>query len=293
MNFISHMSIGVLYMMNKNTFKLIFVFIFLILSIGVVYAGANNTTHQPTVIDDLPDGEEITALEDGHYNTSFTNDYYGYCIEYGEQEAKKGDKFIGVDTSYLSNNHNDEEVSKYIKTYFLRYYDYAMSDKIVTQHMIWHFTDNFDGWRLNYTIINDIKENPLSVPDEGVFKYSDNCYLKYDFKVLLASLTHHQNYFVYKILKFNDTGKLNLTNNLSSNNTLNVILGNNLSMNVSEQLNVYVNEDIVYGEEDNNVNKSILKENDKRTGNSIKILTITLMILIVTVLAVKDFKKNR
>ena len=129
-----------------------------LLSIGMVSAGNNTTEHDPTPRD-LPTYDTVVeATEDGHFNITFDNGYNGYCLEYGEKDASKGDRFIVADTSYAIDNENKESVANYLKTYFVDYYDEAMKDKVVTQHMIWHFTDGFDGWRVNKTLVNEIKD---------------------------------------------------------------------------------------------------------------------------------------
>lgn len=136
-----------------------------------------------------------------------------------EQEAKENDKFYVENTSYARNKQTGKDISNYLKTYFVDYYNETQKDKIVTQHTIWHFTDDFDGWRLNYTLINLIKQNPSNYDDVGVKRWNDTHEMVYKFNVLLPMWTHHQNYWAYDI-QFREI--INNTLNNTINNTINI-----------------------------------------------------------------------
>ena len=197
-------------------------------SLAAVAGGDNSTIYTPPVINESVKNispDKMTALEDGHFNTSFSDGYNGYCLEYGEHEASKGDEYYVVDTNHAVNNHNKEDVSNYLKVYFTIYNKEAMKDKVVTQHMIWHFTDNFNGWRVNQTLVDMIKETSktVKIPDTYLEKINDTHERVFMFKVLLSEYEHYQNYFVYKILIReiqNDTAT-NTTNDTTIQNTIN------------------------------------------------------------------------
>ena len=89
--------------------------------------------------------EKSLALENGNFNISFEGGYNGYCIDYGKHDAKIGDSFTVEDTSLAVNKNSGQSVGNYLKVYFVDYYDHTLKNEIVTQHTIWHFTDDFNG----------------------------------------------------------------------------------------------------------------------------------------------------
>ena len=183
--------------------------------------------------------EEVLASEDGHVNITFDNGYNGYCINYGEHEAKTGQKYSVKDTTYATNKNSGESVGNYLKTYFVDYYDDAMRNDIVTQHTIWHFTDDFNGWRIDPLLIENIKStaSTKTIPDSGAVRQINNTTeAVFDFQVLSSDKSGHQNFFAYKITYrdivneiianasgSNDTSseyEKNITNTTENNRTL-------------------------------------------------------------------------
>ena len=184
--------------------------------------------------------EEVLAREDGHVNITFDNGYNGYCINYGEHEAKTGQEYSVKDTTYATNKNSGESVGNYMKTYFVDYYDDAIRNDIVTQHTIWHFTDDFNGWRIDPLLIENIKStaSTKTIPDSGAVRQINNTTeAVFDFQVLSSDKSGHQNFFAYKITyrdiikdiinntnSSNDTaskGQYSNTTNSTENNTLN------------------------------------------------------------------------
>ena len=107
---------------------------------NIVYAG-NDTADYSNIVNETVKNvgtNKVIALENGHFNTSFSDGSNGYCLEYGEQEASVNDTFYKVDTSYAKNNLDNQRVGNYIKLFFVEYTDYALSDSVRTQHYIWH-----------------------------------------------------------------------------------------------------------------------------------------------------------
>ena len=146
--------------------------------------------------------EEVLATEEGNLNISFDNGYHGYCINYGDHEAKIGSKYNVENTSYATNKNTGESVGNYLKVYFVDYYDDAMRDEIVTQHTIWHFTDDFYGWRLDPLLLENIKSTAATktIPDSGAVRQINNTTeAVFDFLVLNSDKSDHQNFFAYKI----------------------------------------------------------------------------------------------
>ena len=147
-------------------------------------------------------GEKSMALENGNLNISFEDGYNGYCINYGKHEAKVGDSFTAKDTTFAVNSNSGQSVGNYLKVYFVDYYDHTLKNEIVTQHTIWHFTDDFNGWRLDYDLIDSIKAtaSTKTIPDYGaVKKINDTTEAVFDFKVFKSENFENQNFFGYKI----------------------------------------------------------------------------------------------
>ena len=131
--------------------------------------------------------EEVLASEDGHVNITFDNGYNGYCINYGEHEAKTGQ-------------------------------EYSVKD---TKHTIWHFTDDFNGWRIDPLLIENIKStaSTKTIPDSGAVRQINNTTeAVFDFQVLSSDKSGHQNFFAYKIT-YRDIVKEIIANASGSNDT--------------------------------------------------------------------------
>ena len=147
-------------------------------------------------------GDLVSASEDGHFNISFNDGYSGYCIEYREEEAVEGSNFTVQDTDLAINRINGKSVGNELKTFFVDYYDVAMEDKIKTQHIIWHFTDEFTGWRVDPELMEMIRKSASEkvIPDHGAVKKINNTTeAVFDFEVLTSFNPANQNYFAYKI----------------------------------------------------------------------------------------------
>lgn len=227
---------------------------------GVVYGGDNSTINHTYTINEeynIDDFDKVYALEGGHFNTSFSDGFYGYCVEYGETEAVKGDMFLVCDTGSIRNSVTGKECGDYLKVYFLDYYSDAQKDKIVTQHMIWHFTDDFNGWRLNYTLIDLIKDK---VDNQGVH-YSDSGYrvlsdnltvMFWDFHSFLSPYVDYQDYFGYRVW-FGDVGDIPVNGTLENNMNNNSTISNNSSV-----VNNTINTTIIG--ESNNITMDIISD---------------------------------
>ena len=223
--------------------------------IGCAWGGESYSDH--TYIfdgNDYSNYEIAYALEDGHFDTLFSEDYKGYCVEYTEQEAAYGDLFYITNTSSIINRITNEDVSNYLKIYFIDYYNQTQANKIVTQHTIWHFTDNFDGWRINYTLVDEIRDSTHNYPDSGTIRYNDTHKMIYDFRGLVSPYEEHQNYFNYKIFfkeigvddciinNYNNTTNVNNYNNTTNivnnyNNTTNIVNNYNNTTNIVNNYN--------------------------------------------------------
>lgn len=160
-------------------------------------------------------GDEVSALEDGHYNIAFSNGYNGFCICYGLEEATEGDGFTIVNIGQAINNNTGEDVSQYLKHLFVdhfeQYFSYSaadgvkMDDKIALQFAIWAFTDDFSNWRVDPKLIDDVKSIVKSglqpIPDHGyIRKLDDTTMAIFDFHTLQTKKgDNYQNFWTYKI----------------------------------------------------------------------------------------------
>ena len=144
-------------------------------------------------------GESVKSKENGHFNITFEDGYNGYCINYGDQEAKINDEFEVKDTTAAINNKNGESIGHYLKTFFVEFHDIAVKNKYDTQKIIWAFSDNFDFNKALVQQIKDISVN-LTIPDHGAIKkINETTEALFDFEVLGTDKNNHQNFFGYKI----------------------------------------------------------------------------------------------
>lgn len=149
-------------------------------------------------------GDTVKAIEDGLSNIRFDNGYLGYCIDYGDAEATKGNAFIEQSADSIENNKDHEKVGNFLKVFFVEFYDIAKEDEVKTQYMIWHFTDDFNGWRIDPEKIEKIEaaEKTKTIPDHGATKkLADGTELIFDFIRLQAKTPRHADFFGYKITK--------------------------------------------------------------------------------------------
>ena len=144
-------------------------------------------------------GETVKSKENGHFNITFEDGYNGYCINYGDQEAKINDEFEVKDTTAAINNKNGESIGHYLKTFFVEFHDIAVKNKYDTQKIIWAFSDNFDFNKHLVQQIKDVSVN-LTIPDHGAIKkINETTEALFDFEVLGTDKNNHQNFFGYKI----------------------------------------------------------------------------------------------
>lgn len=208
--------------MNKQLIA--FLIICIIASLTIVSAGNNTTpTHTPTP--HIEPGSTIEATESGDSNISFSDGYKGYCIEWGEHSAERGDKFYVRD-----------EADNNIKVFFVYFYDEAQKDVITTQHMIWKFSDNKEFSRFNKTLYNNIIETAktVQVPNQGVKKINNTTEMLFSFRTFISSIEEHQNYFGYKILfrDIVDNSSMQINNSTINNSTNSTIKYQNNETNI-------------------------------------------------------------
>lgn len=245
--------------------KLLLIFAILAITISPVMAG-NNTTDVDNPTQYISDEPMTEALESGDSNISFSDGYKGYCIEWGEHSAEKGDKF------YI----RDEDVDNNIKTFFVYFYEESQRDVIATQHMIWKFTDDKQFSRFNQTLYEKIieKSATVKVPNDGVLKINDTTEMVYSFRNFISNFNEYQNYFAYKIYFRNITLQNNLTQNSTGNGS------ESTSQNTTNQTNIKENLT------QNHTNASFKKTRFTKvsgshdTGNPLVLLLLSLAVLV-------------
>ena len=250
--------------------------------------------------------DEVKAREEGHFNISFDDGYNGYCINYGKNHALIGDSFTVTDTSHATNNKTGESIGNYLKVFFVDYYEEAMKNEIVTQHTIWHFSDDFNGWRLDYDLIENIKTTALkkSIPDHGAtLKINDTTEAVFDFEVLKSGNSNNQHFFGYKISyrdimnEIENSSETNPTNkspaefnkseknperNDSSNNKSNI--SHTEKVKQSNYIKTSSNHDMAKKINDDNLNNRKVNLSNHKTGNTESTILILMAVLLCIVL---------
>lgn len=245
--------------------KLLLILAILAITVSPVMAG-NNTTVVDNPTQYISDEPMTEALESGDSNISFSDGYKGYCIEWGEHSAEKGDKF------YV----RDEDVDNNIKTFFVYFYEESQRDVIATQHMIWKFTDDKQFSRFNQTLYEKIIEKAatVKVPNDGVLKVNDTTEMVYSFRNFISNINEYQNYFAYKIYFRNITPESNLTENSTGNGSAGT------SQNLTNQTGI--KENIVQNRTNASFKKAKLAKasGSHETGNPLVLLALSLAVLV-------------
>lgn len=233
--------------------KILFILLILLISIPIVSAGNNTTevTNPTTFHSDL---DTVTALESGDSNISFSDGYKGYCVEWGEHSAEENETFYVDDTSRIINKETHKDVSNYIKTMFLFFYNETQKNPIATQHMIWKFTDNKQFSQFNNTWYEQIvlQAEKTRIPDSGTISINSTHQMVFEFRAFLSEINEYQNYFGYKFyiqeIKYNSTVQIN---NSTTNN------------------NITLSSNICFNQTDIQFNEVTIKEKEKRATQSI------------------------
>ena len=145
-------------------------------------------------------GDETYAMEDGYIRLPFGNGYYGFCIAYGTPEADKDDIYTVYDTSAAINWNTGAGIGNKLKVMATQYPEILMWDDIVAQHYIWHFSDEFSGWRVDPEQVEDIKRTSemMTIPDHGYQTEKDGVIQTWDF-IVLDEKDGDALFFAYKI----------------------------------------------------------------------------------------------
>lgn len=223
--------------------KKLLLLLLIFLTLSAVSAG-NNTTDIPNPTHHIENTDTVIALESGDSNISFSDNYKGYCIEWGEHSAEKNEVF-----------YTNHDVDNNIKVFFVYFYNEAQEDVIATQHMIWKFTDNKQFSRFNQTLYEKIitKAKTVKVPNDGTLKINNTTEMVFSFRNFIAQYEEYQNYFGYKIYFRNITND-NITH-------LNETTINN-STNTTHKIDNYLS--------NNQSNKTIIKKYNKSIKSSIQ-----------------------
>lgn len=256
--------------MNKQLIALLI--ICAIASISTVYAG-NNTTAIETPTPHIEQGETVIAIESGDSNISFSDGYKGYCAEWGEHSAERGDKF------YIH-----DEVDNNIKVFFTYFYKDAQKDTIATQHMIWKFTDGKEFSKFNKTLYNQIitKAATVQVPNQGTIKIDNKTEMVFSFKMFISEFEEYQNYFGYKIFFRNISDNLSMQiNNSTINNSSSYLDKYQNNESILTEYDTIMIKDSVHSQISTSDYKKIVKFPSQHiTGNSIRLLIAAMIIIL-------------
>lgn len=208
--------------MRKKIFIISMFFIF-ILMVNSIAAGNNTAVVDNPTAAYIVSNETVVALEDGDSNIQFSDDYKGYCIEWGEHSAEENETFYIEDTSKIINKETHKDVSNYLKTMFLFFYDRTQEDPIATQHMIWKFTDNKEFSRFDENWYNNIVyiADKVKIPDTCTIKINETHEMVFEFRCFVAKINEYQNYFGYKFFVREISSQIinSTINNLTTNST--------------------------------------------------------------------------
>lgn len=264
-------------------YVIILLIIFAVVSFNVVAAGNNTSVvDNPTTVY-IDSNETVIALESGDSNIQFSDGYKGYCIEWGEHSAEKNEIFYVTDSSSAVNKVTNEDVSNNLKVMFLFFYNKTQEDPIVTQHMIWKFTDNKQFSKFNRGWYNDIIElsDKYKVPDFGTIKINDTHEFVFDFKVFVAKYLEYQNYFGYKFyvrqIGTNESGQIinSTINNLTTNLTTDLFNDGSIQYNGTYVIKI-----------DKNIRQSILSKH--KTGIQTDWMFLCIIVLLTAICLLRN-----
>lgn len=256
--------------MNKQLIALLI--ICAIASLSTVYAG-NNTTTIDTPTAHIEQGETVIAIESGDSNISFSDGYKGYCAEWGEHSAERGDKF------YIH-----DKVDNNIKVFFTYFYEDAQKDTIATQHMIWKFTDGKEFSKFNKTLYNQIitKAATVQVPNQGTIKIDNNTEMVFSFKMFISEFEEYQNYFGYKIFfrNISDNSSIQINNSMINNSNSYLDKYQNNESIIAEYDIIIINDNVNSQASTSDYKKIVKFPNQHITGDSIRLLIAAMIIII-------------
>ena len=226
----------------------------------------------------IASNQTVTALESGDSNISFSDGYKGYCIEWGEHSAEENESFYVADSSKAVNKITDEDVSNDLKIMFLFFYNKTQENPIVTQHMIWKFTNGKEFSKFDKEWYNEIIElsNQYKIPDYGTIRLNDTHEFVFDFKVFIAKYLEYQNYFGYKFyvrqIDVNESSQIinSTINNLTTNLTTNLFNEESIQYNGTYVIKI-----------DKDIKQSILSKH--KTGVQINWIFLCIMVLLIAI----------
>lgn len=263
--------------MREKIFIISMFFIFMLM-VNSIAAGNNTTVVDNPTAAYIVSNETVVALEDGDSNIQFSDGYKGYCIEWGEHSAEENETFYVADSSNAINKITNEDVSNNLKVMFLFFYNKTQENPVVTQHMIWKFTDNKQFSKFDKQWYNDIVElsNKYKIPDSGTIKINDTHEIVFDFKVFVAKYLEYQNYFAYKFdvrqIGMNESNQIinSTINNLTTNLTTDLFNEGTIQYNRTYVIKI-----------DKDIRQSTLSEH--KTGIQINWIFLCIIVLLITI----------
>ena len=177
----------------------------------------------------------------------------------------------------------NEDVSNNLKVMFLFFYNKTKENPIVTQHMIWKFTDNKQFSKFDKEWYNDIIElsDKYKVPDFGIIKINDTHEFVFNFKVFVAKYLEYQNYFAYRFdvrqIGMNESGQIinSTINNLTTNLTTDLFNDGSIQYNGTYVIKI-----------DKNIRQSILSKH--KTGIQTDWMFLCIIVLLTAICLLRN-----
>lgn len=155
--------------------------------------------------------ENTTSLGNGFTNVLFSNDFRGFCLDMYKDGAYKGDTFTPTDTSIVTSNIDNSDVSQKLKILFvvgfndLFTYDenlgYQLNDTNMVQSVIWKFTDDRYIYGAQKTLYDKVNayDGP-EIPDNGyTITLDSGDTVTFYFSVMKTHQDSQQDFFAYKV----------------------------------------------------------------------------------------------
>ena len=153
-------------------------------------------------------GDTLKSLADGHLRHPFEQGYTGFCIAWPSPDACADEEYIVVSPENLYNTSNKHvaDFYNYLKVYATQFSDHFLNTADYSydvQHLIWHFSNDFTGWRVDPDLVNDITVTAatMTIPDHYV-QQLDGMTRTWDFIILankeITSSTDRPLFFAYK-----------------------------------------------------------------------------------------------
>jgi len=153
-------------------------------------------------------GETAKAMDSGYLRLPFDNGYNGFCIAHHAPQADMDDVYLVCSTDKAVNNMSGENIANYLKVFATQFSDIFLGDNVYAQQYIWHFSDDFNGWRINPDVVQEIRDLSMQmiIPAHGYVTQVDDVTRIWDFMVL-DEADGDAIFFAYKYTDVGESGQ--------------------------------------------------------------------------------------